>query len=234
MTTGAVFLREWRALRTDAWVWGAAATWSAAAGLVCAALGAEVALMTAPAMAMAAAVILGLRAWASEWARGAGDALLAAPVSLVSLAAGKLLAGWLICTVAIAASAPAFIAAVATGAFDAGQAATAGVGVVLLSAAFLALCHAAAVLAAAPFAAIALSIGFCGIAVIGALAPVQSLAFALGGLSSADMAARLSLMGAYQSLARGVLDVGALVVLTAGVVLGGVWTWAALHARRGG
>ncbi len=178
--------------------------------------------------------MIGMRAWAGEWAGGGGDALLASPVSVWALVGGKVLAGWCVMGGALLCSAPAFVAQAFHGALDGGVGLAAGLAAVLMAGACLSLCHAVSALVQTPTLAAILGALVCGVAHIGATEPAQSFLIGTGAIAPADALQRLSLLGAYQALAVGVLDVGAILVLISAAWLAAGVTASALVARRGG
>jgi hypothetical protein len=103
-----------------------------------------------------------------------------------------------------------------------------------MAGACLSLCHAVSALVQTPTLAAILGALVCGVAHIGATEPAQSFLIGTGAIAPADALQRLSLLGAYQALAVGVLDVGAILVLISAAWLAAGVTASALVARRGG
>jgi ABC-2 type transport system permease protein len=183
---------------------------------------------------------LAMRSWAEERREGTLETLLALPVPVWGLVAGKFLALWLVAGAALAGTAPVWIGIALLGPVDHGATATAYLGSLLAAAALLATGMLASAVSSSQVTAFVLGVLACvGLVAAGVPAVGDGLAALLtaGFGSDAGQAARgalaaLSVLDQTGGFQRGVIEAPAVVFFAGLTALMLALTALALDLRR--
>ncbi len=176
---------------------------------------------------------LAMRAWAEERDRGTLEMLLAAPAPLWTVSLGKFLAAWTIAGLALALTAPMWIAMTYLGEPDHAAIATAYLGALLLAGGYLAIGQALSAATGNQVIAFVLGALACFVVTAAGLPIVLDALAARAPGAVSDAVAGLSALSRFDSLRRGVVQLDDLIYFASLIGAGLLIAMALIDARRG-
>lgn len=177
---------------------------------------------------------LAMRAWAEERDRGTLETLLASPVALWEVAAGKFLAAWTVAALALALTFPLWIAINWLGSPDNAATATAYFGALLLAGGYLAVGQALSATTTNQVIAFVLGAAACLLITLAGLPLVLDALSAWLPGAAAEALAELSALSRFDSLRRGVLSLPDIAYFLSLIGVGLACAMTLIDARRGG
>ena len=177
---------------------------------------------------------LAMRAWAEERDRGTLEFLMALPMPIWTMTAGKFLAAWTVAALALALTAPMWIAVNYLGEPDNAAIATGYLGALLLAGAYLAIGQALSATTANQVVAFVLGTGA---AFLMTMAGLPLVLAALGENAPAALSetiAGLSALDHYNAFRHGVIGLADLVYFTGLVLIALACAGVMVAERRGG
>ncbi len=176
---------------------------------------------------------IGMRLWAEERKTGTLEFLLTLPVTTGEAVIGKFLAAWIFTGITLALTFPMWITVNYLGAPDNGIIFAAYLASWLMAGAFLAIAACASALTENQVIAFVLSAATCFLFMMSGLDLVQALFQGWAPEALLQAVAGFSLLGNFQSIAQGVLDLRSLIYFGSLIALGLVINTAIVEIKKG-
>jgi len=169
--------------------------------------------------------------WAEERRSGTIELLLTMPITLTEAVIGKFLAGWAFITIAILLTFPIVITTIYLGSPDAGAILCGYVGSILMAGAYVSVGMFTSSMTRSQVIAFVLSLVFCLLLVMAGWPPVTNF-FMKYAPGLVDIISSISFMAHYESIGRGVLDMGDIVYFISVMIFMGFATHLLLENRK--